>query len=114
MIHPVVVYCNATDSEFISRCKRPSFAEERRAPPIECTMHFGVPVVPELYAMKNGSWKAVCSNSGIFDVALDKKVARAWVRGTLLMSTGVGKRGIETIPSNSLTSCIPFDISAIF
>lgn len=64
MIQPVVVYCSATLSAFISRWSFPSFAPESTVPPIECTIHFGVPVVPEEYAMKNGSRKAVFSNSG--------------------------------------------------
>lgn len=30
--------------------------------PAECTMHFGVPVVPEEYMMKSGWLKGSCSN----------------------------------------------------
>jgi hypothetical protein len=97
----------------MSRWSLPSLADDKTAPPTQCTMHFGIPVVPELYAIKKGSWNAVGSKSGIFDIAFERKLASVCVFGTLVMSTGCANRGIETIPSNSLSSFIPTDISAI-
>lgn len=55
IIHPVVVYCRATEVEFISRCSIPSFNPLKTMPPTECTMHFGVPVVPDYILVRASS-----------------------------------------------------------
>src|SRR3979490_663500 len=97
MIHPVVVYCKATLSVPISRWSLPSLKLDRMAPQA-CVMHFGVPVVPEEYAMKNGSLNEVFSNVGSHLTLLERNCPNVCARGTLEMSAGCLNLGREIIP----------------
>lgn len=64
--------------------------------------------------MKKGSWKATWTNSGGVGLAFVRNSASVCVCGTEVMSTGSLNLGSDTIPMNSGSAFIPFDISVIF
>ena len=57
IIQPVVVTYRRLSSTRRSQCSSSSFVCCKSVPPAPCTIHFGGPLVPELYIITNG-----CSN----------------------------------------------------
>ena len=78
-------------------------------------MHFGTPVVPLEYTIRNGSLNATLSKSNTaLPFAASKNASRETVRGKPSRPAGLpGKRGCETTPLNSCTPSMPLTISLI-
>lgn len=112
---PVVVYCNATLSLPISLCKCPSFHADKTILPVPCTMHFGGPVVPLLYTIKNPSWNPTLSNFISPRSPFSRNASSDLTPLTPSTFLGWSKnRGTLTTPSNSAIPFIPSTISPIF
>ena len=77
-------------------------------------MHFGVPVVPEEYAIMKGSRNVVVSKQSTFDVAFLIYSCKVIAMGTIVISACFLNLGSEITPAKTVSVFIPFTISVIF